>query len=39
LKDLAKSKNPMERRTAMVSTYYFIRKNEIDETFNIAKIL
>jgi len=37
--DLAKSKNPMERRTAIVSTYYFIRKNEINDTFNIAEIL
>ena len=37
--DLAKSKNPMERRTAIVSTYYFIRKNEIDDTFKIAEIL
>jgi len=36
---LAKSKNPMERRTAIVSTYYFIRKNEIDDTFKIAEIL
>jgi 3-methyladenine DNA glycosylase AlkD len=39
LYDLAKSKNPMERRTAIVSTYYFIRKNEIKETFKIAEIL
>lgn len=36
---LAKSKNAMERRTAIVSTYYFIRKNEIEETFKIAEIL
>lgn len=36
---LAKSKMPMERRTAIVSTYYFIRKDEIDDTFKIAKIL
>ena len=36
---LAKSTNPMERRTAMVSTYYFIRKNEIDDTFKIAELL
>jgi 3-methyladenine DNA glycosylase AlkD len=36
---LAKSKNPMERRTAIVSTYYFIRKNEVDDTFKIAEIL
>ena len=39
LYDLAKSKNPMERRTAIVSTYYFIRKNEIDDTFRIAELL
>ena len=36
---LAKSKNPMERRTAIVSTYYFIRNNEIEDTFKIAEIL
>lgn len=36
---LAKSKNPMERRTAIVSTYYFIRKNLLEETFKIAEIL
>ncbi|MBU2928837.1 DNA alkylation repair protein [Winogradskyella psychrotolerans] len=39
LYDLAKSENPMERRTAIVSTYYFIRKNEIEDTFKIAEIL
>jgi len=39
LYDLAKSENPMERRTAIVSTYFFIRKNEIEDTFQIAKIL
>ncbi len=39
LYDLAKSKNPMERRTAIVSTYYFIRKNEIEDTFKVAEIL
>ncbi len=36
---LAKSEAPMERRTAIVSTYYFIRKNDIDDTFSIAEIL
>lgn len=36
---LARSKNPMERRTAIVSTYYFIRKNDIEDTFKIAEIL
>lgn len=39
LYDLAKSNKPMERRTAIVSTYFFIRKNEIEDTFNIAEIL
>ena len=39
LYDLATSKNPMERRTAIVSTYFFIRTNEIEDTFNIAEIL
>ncbi|TXE16630.1 DNA alkylation repair protein [Psychroflexus gondwanensis] len=39
LYDLARSENPMERRTAIVSTYYFIRKNEIEDTFKIAEIL
>lgn len=37
--DLAKSKNPMERGTAIVSTYYFIRKNELEDTFKMAEIL
>lgn len=36
---LAQSKNAMERRTAIVSTYYFIRQNDIEDTFNIAEIL
>lgn len=36
---LAKSKHPMERRTAIVSTYFFIRKNQIEDTFKIAEIL
>lgn len=36
---LAHSKNPMERRTAIVSTYFFIRKDEIEDTFKIAEIL
>jgi len=39
LYELAKSKNPMERRTAIVSTYYFLRKNEVEDTFKIAEIL
>jgi 3-methyladenine DNA glycosylase AlkD len=36
---LAKSKNVWERRTAIVSTYFFIRQNDLDDTFNIAEIL
>jgi 3-methyladenine DNA glycosylase AlkD len=39
LYNLAKSRNPMERRTAIVSTYYFIRQNQIEDTFGIAEIL
>lgn len=33
---LARSKHPCERRTAIVSTYYFIRQGDTDETFAIA---
>jgi len=36
---LAKSKNVWERRTAIVSTYYFIRQNDIEDTFKIAEVL
>jgi 3-methyladenine DNA glycosylase AlkD len=36
---LAKSKNIWERRTAILSTCYFIRKGELDDTFKIAEIL
>jgi 3-methyladenine DNA glycosylase AlkD len=36
---LAKSKNIWERRTAILSTCYFIRQNELDDTFKIAEIL
>jgi 3-methyladenine DNA glycosylase AlkD len=36
---LAKSKDPWRRRTAIVSTFAFIRKGEIEDTFDIAAIL
>jgi 3-methyladenine DNA glycosylase AlkD len=36
---MARSKNMWERRTAIVSTSYFIRKKETDETFDIAELL
>ena len=36
---LARSANPHERRTAIVSTYFFIRQDDLDDTFAIAEIL
>jgi len=36
---LAKSKNLWERRTAILSTCYFLRQGETDDTFKIAEIL
>lgn len=39
LYQLAKSKNPYERRTAILSTAHFIRQGEVEETFRIAALL
>jgi len=36
---LARSKSIWERRTAIVSTFFFIRKGEIDDTFKIVEML
>jgi len=36
---LARSKNVWERRTAIVSTYYFIKNGDVSDTFKIAAIL
>jgi 3-methyladenine DNA glycosylase AlkD len=36
---LARSKNMPERRTAIVSTGYFIRQGDVEDTFKIAEML
>ncbi|KAA3642200.1 MAG: DNA alkylation repair protein [Chloroflexi bacterium] len=36
---LARSKNIWERRTAIVSTAYFLRQNDLEDTFKIAELL
>jgi DNA alkylation repair enzyme len=35
----ARSRSPWERRAAIVSTLYFVRKGDVDDTFAIAEIL
>jgi 3-methyladenine DNA glycosylase AlkD len=39
LYELARSGNIWERRTSIVSTYYFIRQGDLDDTFAIAALL
>ncbi len=39
LYELAQSPNVWERRTAIVSTVYFLRQGEVDDTLRIAEIL
>ena len=36
---LARSKDLWKRRTAIVSTYYFIRKTDTDDTFAVSELL
>jgi 3-methyladenine DNA glycosylase AlkD len=36
---LARSKNIWERRTSIVSTYYFIRQGDVADTFKLAEML
>lgn len=36
---LAKSNNIWERRIAIISTFYFIRNNKFDDTFEISRLL
>ena len=39
LDELARSARPMERRTAILSTYAFIRRDQLDDTYRIAETL
>jgi 3-methyladenine DNA glycosylase AlkD len=37
--ELARSVEPMRRRTAILSTYAFIRRGDLDDTYRIAELL
>jgi 3-methyladenine DNA glycosylase AlkD len=39
LYELARSQNLWERRTAIVSTAYFVRQGDVEETFRLAELL
>ncbi len=39
LYQLAKSENVWERRTAIVSTYHYIKSGDVEDTFRVAEIL
>jgi hypothetical protein len=39
LRELARSAKPMERRTAILSTYAFIRRDQLGDTYDIAETL
>jgi 3-methyladenine DNA glycosylase AlkD len=39
LYELARSKNVWERRTAITSTFFFIRQGDVDDTFALAELL
>jgi 3-methyladenine DNA glycosylase AlkD len=39
LYELARSDRPMERRTAILSTFAFIRRGDLDDTYRIAEML
>ena len=39
LDELARSARPMERRTAILSTYAFIRHDQLDDTYRLAETL
>jgi DNA alkylation repair enzyme len=39
LLELARSQRPMERRTAILSTFAFIRRGDLDDAYRIAEVL